>query len=359
MDSQNKNLPANLDYSSVNEVYRSLRDHYDGQLTQEELLNGLKSGLAGAAGDPYTQYLDPKEAKKFNEQINGSFSGVGAELGQDANKNLTVVAPISGSPADKAGVMAGDIITAVDDKSTTGMSIDDAVSRIRGPKGTQVTLKVIRDKTEPLSFTITRDDIKIPSVETKTLDGNIGYIQISQFNSDTAALVRQAAQNFKDDGVKGIVLDLRDDPGGLLDAAVDVSSLWLPEGMTVLEEKRDNKTIKTYLATGGDTLKGIPTVVLINGGSASASEIVAGALKDNNAATLIGEKSYGKGSVQQLQNFKDGGELKVTIARWFRPNGENIDKKGIEPDKKIEISKEDAANKNDVQLNAAVEALQQ
>lgn len=347
------NLPARLDYNSVNQVYKSLKDNYDGKLSAAQLDEGLKHGLANATHDPYTAYFTAKEAKDFNSELNNSFSGIGAQLGQDKDGNLEVIAPISGLPAEKAGLKAQDLIATINGANTTGMSIDDAVHRIRGPKGTKVTLQVVRNHSQALRLTIVRDDITLPSVKTKTLDHNIGYIQITTFANDTAGLVQKAAEQFKQQGVKGIVLDLRDDPGGLLDAAVRVSSLWLTPGQNILQEKRGQSVVQSYQAQGGDILHGVPTVVLINGGSASASEITAGALRDNQAAHLIGQKSYGKGVVQQLINFGDGSQLKVTVASWYRPDGQNINKKGIKPDDEVKLSDADAKAGNDTQLQAA------
>lgn len=347
------NLPDKLNYSSIDEVYKSLKNNYDGKLSEGQLEDGLKHGLTTATKDPYTTYFTAKEAKEFSDQLNNSFSGIGAQLGQDDKQNLEVIAPIAGLPADKAGVKAKDIITDINGTSTSGLGVDDAVSKIRGKAGTTVTLKVIRNKAEPLMFTITRQDINLPSVTTKTLDGNIGYIQISTFANDTTKLTQAAAKKFKADGVKAIVLDLRNDPGGLLDASVNVSSLWIPQGRNILQEKTGTKVVQSYNALGGNVLNGMPTVVLINSGSASASEITAGALHDNNAAYLIGEKSYGKGVVQQLINFRDGAQLKVTVASWYRPNGQNINHKGIEPDKKVKISDADAKADVDTQLQEA------
>lgn len=346
-------LPRRLDYTTVNQVYQALKDNYDGPLTTVQLEDGLKHGLAASTNDPYTEYFTPKEARDFNSQLNNSFSGIGAQLGQDSDKNLEIIAPISGLPADKAGLKAGDLITSINGASTSGISVDDAVSKIRGKKGTKVTLQVVRDKTQVLSFTITRDNITLPSVKTKILDGNIGYLQLTDFANDTAGLTQKAAGQFKKQNVKGIILDLRNNGGGYLDAAVKISSLWLPEGQNILQEKRGGTVINSYSAQGGDELHGIPTVVLIDGGSASASEITAGALRDNNAAYVIGEKSYGKGVVQQLINFKDGSELKVTVASWYRPDGQNINHKGITPDKTVKLSDADAKAGNDTQLQAA------
>jgi carboxyl-terminal processing protease len=353
----NSSLPSQLDYQSVDTVYKTLKENYDGKLTESQLLDGLKEGLAQATKDPYTEYFTPKEAQAFSNQLSGTFSGIGAQLGKDEDGNLEIIAPIAGTPADKAGLKAKDIITSINNESTTGIAVDKAVEKIRGKKGSQVTLKVVRNKEQPLTFTITRDDINIPSVTTKTLDGNIGYIQISQFGDDTADLTAKAAQSFKDAGVKGIVLDLRSNPGGRLDAAVSVSDLWVPAGKTILQEKQGSTVIKSYPSSGGGSLEGVPTVVLIDGGSASASEITAGALRDNNAATLIGTKSYGKGVVQQVIPFKDGSELKVTVASWYRPNGQNINKKGISPDQEVKVSDADIAAQNDTQLKAAEQKL--
>lgn len=363
--SVNGGLPSSLNYSSVNQVYKSLKDNYDGKLSETQLEDGLKHGLAEATKDPYTAYFTAKEAKDFNNELNNSFSGIGAQLGKDSDGTIEVIAPIDGLPAAKAGVKAGDLVASINGVSTSGISVDDAVNKIRGPKGTKVTLQIVRDKSQTLNFTITRDDITLPSVKTKTLDGNIGYLQITTFADDTADLAQKAADQFADQHVKGIVLDLRDDPGGLLDAATKVSSLWLPEGQTILQEKRGSQVVQTYQAEGDDALHGIPTVVLINGGSASASEITAGALHDNKAAYLIGTKSYGKGVVQQLINLckrpiadestcnGDGGQLKVTVASWYRPNGQNINHRGITPDQTVKTTDPDTKAAADPQLQAA------
>jgi carboxyl-terminal processing protease len=349
----NASLPNTLDYSSVNQVYQSLKDNYDGKLNETQLLDGLKHGLAGAANDPYTVYFTPKEAKEFESQLNNSFSGIGAQLGQDSGSNLEIIAPISGSPAEKAGLKAGDKVVKINGESTSGMAVDKAVGKIRGEKGTKVTLQIVHEGGQPTDVVITRDEITMPSVTTKTLDGNIGYMAINSFAPDTAALAKKAADDFKKANVKGVVVDLRNDPGGLLDQAVSVASLWLPKGDTVLQEKTGGKVVDTYFAEGGDVLNDTPTVILTNDGSASAAEILAGALKDNKQAYIIGEKTYGKGVVQKLINFGDGSELKVTVASWYRPNGQNINKKGITPDKTIKLTEDDAKAGNDTQLQAA------
>ncbi len=352
----NNDLPEDLSYQSVEQVYDSLKDNFDGELSAEALLDGLKDGLAQATGDPYTEYLNPKEAADFNNELSGTFSGIGAELGKE-NDTVIIVAPIAGFPAEEVGLRARDVIIKINDESALGISISEAVSKIRGPVGTDVKLTVVRGNTEELEFTITRQQITIPSVESEIIEGNIGYLKVSRYSDDTARLSREAAQEFKNQDVKGVILDLRSNPGGLLNAAVDLSSLWLDRGQTVLEEKRGGTVVKTFTASGNSILKGMPTVVLINEGSASASEITAGALKDHDVATIIGVKSFGKGSVQSLVNLGDSSILKVTIARWFTPNGKNIDKEGIEPDREVKLTEEDFEADRDPQLEAAKEFL--
>ncbi len=351
---QNSQLSNNLDFTSVEKVYDILRKNYDGKLDQAKLIEGMKQGMVSASGDPYPEFLTAEQTKEFNEDLNGTFSGIGAELGKD-EESIVIVAPISGFPAMKAGLKSKDVIAEIDGQSTHGLAVSEAVKKIRGPEGTDVKLRIIRDKKEDLNFTIKRENITIPSVESKMLENNIGYIKISRFSDDTVQLTRKAAEDLKVQGAKSMILDLRGNPGGLLDAAVGVSSVWLPNGKTVLQEKRDGVVIKTYNSSGNPVLEGMPTVVLIDDGSASASEIVAGALKDNNIATLLGIRSYGKGSVQTVEDLPDGSSLKITIARWYTPNGRNIDKEGIEPDTKTEQTDNPD---EDAQLQSAISQLQ-
>jgi carboxyl-terminal processing protease len=349
---QNGGLPSTLNFSSVNQVYRALKDNYNGKLTTSQLLDGLKEGLAQSTGDPYTEYFNAQDAKAFSDELNNSFSGIGAELGQDSSGDLEVIAPIDGMPAAKAGLKPKDIISEINGETTSGLSVDAAVNKIRGPVGSKVILTIIRNKSQTLHITITRNNIQVPSVNTKILSGNIGYMQISTFGNDTSALAEKAAQKFVNkDHVKSVILDLRDNPGGEVDAAVNVSSLWLPKGKMIMQERGNEN--QTYYSTGNDTLHGLPTVVLVNDGSASASEITAGALHDNGAAVVYGTKTYGKGVVQALLNLSGGAELKVTVASWYRPNGKNINHKGITPDKTVKLNDADAKAGNDTQLNAA------
>lgn len=356
--SENKELPASLDYSSVNDVYQALKNNFDGELNAEALTDGMKEGLVEAAGDPYTEFLNRDQYKAFNDDLNGTFTGIGAELSLDENGNIVIVSPIAGYPAEKAGLRPRDMIVEIDGKSTNGMTTTEAVKLIRGPKDTVVKLRIVRDGRQDLNFDITRDTINIPSVEWEVKDG-IGYLTVSRFGDDTADLAKKAAQDFKQQNVKGVVLDLRGNPGGYLNAAVSLAGLWLPNGSTVLTERRGDTVVKTMRTQGNPILNGIPTVVLVNEGSASSSEILAGALRDNKAATVIGEKSFGKGSVQQIVNLGNGSVVKVTIARWFTPGGVNIDKEGIAPDTVVELTEDDFVNKRDPQLDAATQKLNQ
>jgi carboxyl-terminal processing protease len=353
--SVNSKLPADLDYRSVEQVYDKLRQSFDGELDEAKLIDGLKEGLAKASGDPYTEYYNKEGAKEFDDELNGTFTGIGAELTKNEDA-IVVVAPIAGYPADKAGLRAKDVILEIDGESTYGMTVGEAVKKVRGPKDSKVKLTILRDGKEKLDFEIIRDQINIPSVKYEIKD-DIGFITISRYSEDTAGLVKQAATEFKQANVKGVVLDLRGNPGGLLDSAVDVSGVWLPNGSVVLQEKRNGVIIRTYKSEGSPILNGVPTVVLIDEGSASASEITAGALKDNGVATLIGVKSFGKGSVQALERLIDGSVLKVTIAKWYTPNDVNINKEGIQPDQKVEFTEDDYKNNKDPQKDAAINFL--
>jgi len=348
--SLNSEQSNTLSTDGLQEIYQDLLENYDGTIKPEDLLDGLKKGAVAAVGDTYTEYLSAKETEQFNSDLNGTFDGIGAELGKQ-DSFIIIIAPIKGTPADKAGLQPKDVITEIDNEPATDITVTEAVNRIRGPKGSTVTLKVIRDGQE-LEVPIVRDTIDIPSVEYKNENG-IGTITISRFSSDTTELVQKAANEFKKAGVDKVILDLRGNPGGLLDQSVGVSGVWLTKGSTVLEEKRGGETVQTFRTVSDPILNGVKTVILINEGSASASEIVSGALKDNGVATLMGVKSYGKGSVQQLISLSGGGSLKVTIARWYTPNGKNIDNEGIEPDTKVERTLDDIKSGNDPQLDAA------
>lgn len=349
-------VSTDLDLSEINEVYLELKDNYDGELDSELIEEGIKEGLVEAAGDPYTVYLDEEQAQLFDSSLNGEFVGIGAELGKEGDA-LIIVAPIDGFPAQKAGLRAQDIIISIDGEDATGLTVEEAVAKIRGEKGVDVTLGIVRGGTEQLSITITRDVIVIPSVEKDVLEGNIGYIKITRFAEDTTGLARQFARELRDEGASSVVLDLRNNSGGFLQSSVEVAGLWLDDKV-VVSQKSDGETTDTLRSGSNPILGGVPTVVLVNGGSASASEIVAGALRDHGAATLVGEQTFGKGSVQSLEELDSGGLLKVTFARWFTPNGDTIDGDGLTPSELIERTDEDYENDRDPQLDRAVELLQ-
>lgn len=316
-------------FSPFSEAWKILHDQYIGTLNEKALSYGAVAGMVRAAGDPYTAFSDPEETKQFKETLKGSFSGIGAEMGVEGGL-IVVIAPLEGSPAAVAGVKPGDIIVAIDSKNVTeDTSLDDAVRMIRGPKGTPVTLTVIhpqdREKTD---ITITRDDIDIESVKSEIKDG-IAHISMSSFNGDTSSKFAKIARAVKKQNVAGIVLDVRRNPGGYLETAVDIASEFLAPNTPVVIEK--GKTEKIHRAKRTGSLQGIPLVVLMNESSASASEILAGALHDNLETPLIGTKTFGKGSVQDVVDLSDGSSVRVTIAKWYTPNGTSIADEGIHP----------------------------
>jgi carboxyl-terminal processing protease len=348
----------NIDFSSVNQVYRLMQSNFDGKITDQTALDGAKAGMVAAGGDPYTVYLTSKEAKSLSDDLNGKLSGIGAEIGIK-NNTLTIIAPIDDTPAAKAGLRAGDYISRINNEDTTNMSVDTAVSKIRGDAGTKVTLRILRTgEQDPINVTITRASITVPSVKSSLKNGNVAYINVTQFGPDTASLVDKAATDLKNQGATKVILDLRNDPGGYLDAGVSVASEFLDGGKTVVSERTGGKTVDTKYSSTGGKLIGMPTVVLINSGSASASEIVAGALHDNGVAKLEGETSFGKGSVQEIKNLPDGAQLKVTVAHWYTPKGINIGHAGIKPDAEVKLTSDDYNNSRDPQLDKALQMLQ-
>lgn len=354
-----QNSSRDLNYSSVEEAFDTLVTNFDGQLRDEELIEGLKKGLAEATKDPYTEYFTNEESKEFNEQVSGSFTGIGAELGKEDNA-IVVIAPLKGYPAEAAGLRAKDIIIKIDNEDALSLSVSEAVKKIRGPKDTSVKLDVIRGN-EQLEFAITRAEIKIPSVEHEVVEGGICNIRISRFSDDTDTLVKKAISECKSAQVTSVLLDLRNNPGGYLDQAIKVASHWVNNGDIIVSEKRGGVVFKAHKANTGQELAKLKTVILVNEGSASASEIVAGALKDYGLATLVGTKTYGKGSVQEVDALSNGTSIKITVARWFTPLDKNIDKEGIEPDIKVELSPEQTkalTQENDPQLQKAFELLQ-
>lgn len=350
-ESASSELPSDLDYTSVEQFYDRLRVNYDGELSEQVLIDGLKSGLAQATGDPYTVYLTAEQAEQFTSDLNGTFTGIGAEIGIE-DERLIIVAPLDGFPAQEAGLRAKDVIVSIDGEDAFGLSVEEAVLKIRGPEGSEVTLTIQRGD-EQLEKTITRAAIVVPSVSTEISDG-IGYLRISRFAEDTEKLTDEAADEFIAANVSGIVFDLRNNSGGFLEAAVDVASLWIDSKPVVQQREDDGQNVtQTLNASKGAKLASIPTIVLINEGSASASEIVAGALQDYDLARLLGTTSFGKGSVQSLEEFSDGSVLKVTIARWYTPNGSNIDSDGIAPDIEVELTEAQIEAEDDTQRRRA------
>ena len=324
-----------------------------------DLLYGAISGLAGTFNDPNTVYFNPGDSQKFNEDINGSFSGIGAEIGM-RDDVLTVIAPLKNSPAERAGLRAGDVIAEIDEKDTSDMTVDDAVKYIRGPFGTKVVLKIFREgEPDPIDITITRDTINIPTIETQILEGDILYIQLYNFTSSSPQLFRQALLANSLTNSKGLILDFRNNPGGFLSAAVNISGWFIEKGETVVSEKFGSGSERILTSYGNAALKEFPVVVLVNEGSASASEIVAGALQTQNGTKLIGQTTFGKGTVQELQDLSDGSTLKITVANWLLPDGTQIEKNGIKPDYEVEITEEDFLDGKDPQLEKAIEVLRE
>lgn len=343
------------DFSSLNEVYSHLVANYDGKVDKAKLIDGAKHGMVDALGDPYTAYFNADEAKGFNGDLNGTFEGIGAEIGK-IDGLITVMAVLNDSPAKNTGLKAKDSIIAINDEQTAGMTVGQAVQKIRGNKGTTVKLTIARDGASS-DISITRDTVSTPSVTSEILkNGTVGYLRVSRFGDDTASKARTEALKLKQAGVKSILLDLRGNGGGYVTAAQDLAGLWLNNQVVVTE--RVNGEVKHTYQTGTDApLSGMKTVILVDGGSASASEIVSLALSEYGVATLVGEKTYGKGTMQVVDTLSNGDELKVTVARWYSPKGTNIDKKGIMPQKSVAISQDDVANGRDPQKDAALESL--
>ncbi len=348
---------AQLDPSLYWQVWDALQTDYlnKSQVTDSALFYGSLKGMAEATGDPYTVFMDPSEAEQFVSDLNGTFEGIGAEVGI-RNDIITIIAPLDGTPAQKAGLMAGDQIYAIDGQSTAGMSVDEAVKLIRGDKGTSVTLSIVRGQEKPKDYTITRDVIVVKSLTTEMRADGILVIRISGFNNDTEDLFNQAVNLALTKNAKSIILDLRNNPGGYLDTAVAMASEWIPAGPVVAEQLSGNRR-NEYPANGRARLEDFPTVVLINGGSASAAEILAGALRDYKKATLVGETTFGKGTVQSLDDFSDGSALKVTVASWLTPAGDYINDKGIKPDVAVNLTADDVNKNLDPQLDEAVKIL--
>lgn len=358
-----ENQPVSVDFGLFWTVLSKLEEKFvdqDKLVDKRKLVYGAIQGMVGAAGDPYTVFLEPVESKKFEEQINGSFGGIGIEIGMRKNL-LTVITPIKNTPAEKIGILTGDIIVKINDKDATNLKVDEAVSQIRGKKGTAVKLSIQRTGLKELKdFSIVRDEIKIPTVEWKILEENIAYLQIFTFNRNTETDFNRAAKEILASQADRIILDLRNNPGGILDSTVNIASWFLDSNQTVVTEKFANGAETALRTRKSAELKKYPMVIIINNGSASASEIMAGALRDNRGIKIVGETSFGKGSVQELVEFPvETGKatLKVTIAKWFTPSGVSINDNGIKPDIEVKRTEEDISNDKDPQLEKAREII--
>lgn len=351
-----KTSSATLDLSSVQKTYQDLKANYDGTIDDAALIEAANKGIVSALGDTYTVYFNAKEAADFNNDLSGTIGGgIGVELSL-RNNQFTVVRVLADNPAEKAGMAVGDVITKVNDTAVdTTQTLNQLVAKIRGDVGTTVKITVARG-TDTKDFTVTRANVTNPSVYS-TISGNIGIMTITRFDDQTGQLAKAAAQNFKSQNVKSVILDLRGNGGGYLTAAQDVVGLW-ENNKTVVTERTNGKVTDDLKSGTNPILNGLPTVVLVDGSSASASEITAGALQDYGTAKLVGVTTFGKGSVQKLLDLPGGAELKVTIARWYTPNGKNISKQGITPDKVVTISADDINAGRDPQLDAAKALLQ-
>ena len=339
-----------IDLSSVQKTYQELVANYDGKLDTQKLIYGANRGLVEAAGDPHTAYMDPDETKEFDKSLSGQIGGgIGAEIGLRSNRP-TIIKPLENSPAQKAGIKAGEAIVKVNDEASSDWSVEKVVSKIRGEVGTSVKLTLLSGG-QTREVSVVRQNIVSPAVESE-IDGEIGILKVNRFGDDTVSLSRKYASEFVEKGVKKVILDLRNNPGGTVGAAQGLLGIWL-DNQIAMTERRGSEIVKTLRTTGTPILGNIKTVVLINGNSASASEITAGALREYGKATLVGQKSYGKGSVQIVLGLPGGSQMKVTEARWYTPKGKNIDKTGIEPDVKVDLSSDDVNNNVDPQMDKA------
>ncbi len=359
---ENGTTPAGVsaDFSVFWQAWDLLKSRqlHSKDTSSTELVGGAIKGLAGSFDDPYTVYFSPADSKTFNEEVVGNFGGIGAEIGIK-NEQLIIVAPLKGSPAEKAGLKPKDQILEINGKGTTGLTVEDAVKLIRGDVGTKVTLTIFRSSWDkPKKIEIVRDNIKLPTVDSKIDSNGFLHLSLYQFNANAESAFQKAILDGLNQGAKGLILDLRNNPGGYLDVAVNLAGWFLDKGSVVVKQRDASGNITPLKAYGNESLKNFPTVVLINEGSASASEILAGALRDDRHIKLIGEKSFGKGTVQELDPLKDGSTLKITIANWLTPTGQLIDKTGITPDYVVALDDlKFAKDGTDTQLVKADEVL--
>jgi carboxyl-terminal processing protease len=362
-----KGVSDDVDFAMFWDVWRDIKENYYVQpIEDKRLFYGALQGLASAAGDPYTMFFSPEESSAFSESMKGEFSGIGAEIGMK-NGELRIVAPLPGSPAERAGILPQDLIVKINGEESLTMSVEEAVSKIRGPKGTEVVLTIGRlnaDKKDASGkptydtkeVTVTRDVITVKSAKLVDKGNGVFLIEIRSFNEDAAETFNALVDEALKKKAKAFVIDVRNDPGGFLDRAVQIAGSWL-DGDVVVKQRKQGRIIDELKGEGDGRLRGVPTVVLVNGGSASASEILAGALQDYGAAKIIGTKTFGKGSVQNLMDYEDGSSMKITISEWLTPKERSIDKEGITPDIDVDFTPDDSNADRDPQLDKALEIL--
>ena len=349
-----------VDFNVFWDVWSRLEDKYvdKSKIDRKDLVYGAASGLVRALKDPYSEFLPPQETKQFQEDIKGSFDGIGAEIGI-RKEVLTIISPLKGSPAERAGLKGGDKIFKINDTATGDLTLDEAVRLIRGPKGSEVRLTILRDSFDKIKeFKITRDTIRIIILTTEKKSDGIFVIKLNHFTQNAASEFRGAVQEFYQSGSKKLILDVRNNPGGFLTVAIDIASWFLPPGEVVTKERVAEGEREIYRSAGYKLLEKVPTVVLMNEGSASASEIVAGALRDVRGIKLVGTKTFGKGSVQEVVPLASGSSLKITVAKWLTPKGVEINGKGLEPDIKVELPKDEKkAEEKDWIMEKGIEVL--
>lgn len=353
LSSVNK-IKENLDFSLFWEVWSRLERFYldKKSLNPQKMFLGAIKGMVDAVGDPYTFFLSPEENKQSKEDLSGEFDGIGVQLGFKDDQ-LAIIAPLKGTPAEKAGIRAGDLILKIEDRETVGITLTEAVRLIRGPRGTKIKLTLLhQDEEKPYEVVITRDTILIPSVEVN-FENNLAHLKLTRFGEKTTDEWERAVEEIISRQAKGVILDLRNNPGGYLSGAVFIASEFLPAGVVVQQEGAVGVKESFSVNRKGE-LTQIPLVVLVNKGSASASEIVAGALQDYQRAKIVGEKTFGKGTIQEAQDLPDGSGLHITTAHWLLPKGRSINKNGITPD--VEV-KDNPATEEDEQLEKAIEVL--
>lgn len=356
------NKPEDVDFSLFWNAWRYIQGYFlkSNNLNYQEMVYGAIKGMVDSLGDPYTVFFKPEDAKKFTEDVSGSFSGIGIEIGKRDNF-LMIISPLEDTPAWKTGLKAGDKILAINNDPTDNISVDEAVKKIRGEKGTPVILKIMRDGfDQPKDFTIIRDVINVPSVKINFLENNIAHLKLLSFTENISYEFYRAATQIIMKNSPGIILDLRNNPGGYLEKSVEIAGWFVKRGEVVVREREQNNREQVFKASGNQMFVNMPVVILVNEGSASAAEILAGALRDLRGIKTVGVKTFGKGSVQTLLPLIDNSMVKVTIAEWLTPEGYQIHEKGLEPDYEVKNAEgESAENVKDLQLEKALEIMKQ